>query len=123
MIYTGVSKANFESFVDEVNDKFSSTKEGIESKINELQEINQDCKYIYWKFLMLTVFSIASPTTLVSSRMEDIESDIDDVKNGTVEINSKVLNEDSSTNDISLLKLDMDNLKKSDAVSKCIWII
>ena len=52
--------------------------------------------------------------------MEDIESDINDVKNGTVEINSKVLNEDSSTNDISLLKLDMDNLKKSDAVSKCI---
>ena len=61
MIYTGVSKANFESFVDEVNDKFSSTKEGIESKINELQEINQDCKYIYWKILMLTLFSIVSP--------------------------------------------------------------
>ena len=50
LIYTGVSKVNFESFVDEVNDKFSSIKDGIESKIDELQEINQDCKYIYWKF-------------------------------------------------------------------------
>ena len=52
--------------------------------------------------------------------MEDIESDINGVKNRTVEISSKVLNEDSSMNDISSLKLDLDNLKKSDAISKCI---
>ena len=45
---------------------------------------------------MLTVFSIAFPTTLVSSRMEEIESDTNDFENGTMEISSKVVNEDSS---------------------------
>ena len=38
------SATNFETFVDEANNRLSSTEEGIESKMNELQEGNQDCK-------------------------------------------------------------------------------
>ena len=110
--------------MDEVNDNFASSKEGIESKINELQELNQDCKnllYICWKICILTVFSIVSLTIIVSSRLEDVESDINNFKNGTVDISSKVLNEDSSLNDTSSLKIDLDNLKKLAAIGKYIY--
>ena len=124
MILPGVSTTNFGTFVDEVNDNFASSKEGIESKINELQELNQDCKnllYICWKICILTVFSIVSLTIIVSSRLEDVESDINNFKNGTVDISSKVLNEDSSLNDTSSLKIDLDNLKKLAAIGKYIY--
>ena len=74
-------------------------------------------QYIYCR-KCLNILSFESLTITVSSRMDGIESDFSDFKNKSVHSNSYVLNEDSVNDDLGSLKLDLDNLKKSDAISE-----